>query len=136
MNKLKGKRIFIVEDNVVNLAVFATTLRKQGAIIIQDSRNLGTVNFLSEHLPIDLILMDLMLRRGISGYDVFDDIQTHPELKDIPVVAISALDPETQIPIAQEKGFAGFISKPISIVKFSDQLLTCMSGEKIWITSR
>ena len=46
MLKLRGKRIFIVEDNVTNLAVFATTLRQQGASVIQDAWNVGTVSIL------------------------------------------------------------------------------------------
>lgn len=136
MDELKGKRIFVVEDNVTNMAVFATTLKRLGATVIQDGWNTGTIEMLKKRLPVDLILMDLMLRRGLSGYDVFDELQLDPELKDIPVVAVSSLDPETEIPKAQEKGMAGFISKPIDIGMFPQQLAKAIDGEKVWIISR
>ena len=136
MDELKGKRIFVVEDNVTNMAVFATTLKRLGVLVIQDAWNSGTIDVLKTRLPVDLIIMDLMLRRGTSGYDLFDSLQLDPMLKDIPVVAVSSLDPESEIPKAQAKGMAGFISKPISINKFPQQLAQVLAGEKVWITSR
>lgn len=136
MLKLRGKRIFIVEDNVTNLAVFATTLRQQGASVIQDAWNVGTVSILEQQLPIDLILLDINLRRGISGYDVFDEIKANPKLAEIPVVAVTSLDPETEIPKAQAKGFSGFISKPISGLNFPHQIASVIAGEPVWIISR
>lgn len=134
--KLRGKRIAIVEDNITNMAVFFTALRRYGAEVIQENWNTDAVNVLTKYLPIDLILMDIMLRNGISGYDIFDQLQEIPEFQGIPVIAISSLDPATEIPKLQEKGFAGFISKPISIRHFPDQLAACLDGEKVWVTGR
>jgi len=135
MDKLQGKRIFVVEDNLANLAVFATALQKQGAIVIQDNWNLQTAELLTRSLPIDLILMDIMLKGGITGYDIFDALQSNPQLKNIPVVAVSSLDAEQEIPKARAKGFAGFIGKPISLMKFPDYLAACIQGEKVWVAS-
>jgi two-component system cell cycle response regulator len=136
MSTLTGKRIAIFEDNVTNLAVFATALRRHGVAVIQDTWNTQTTEFLLQHLPIDLIVLDIMLRKGASGYDAFDEWQIHPELRQIPVVAVSSLDAESEIPKAQAKGFAGFISKPINAVKFPEYIEACLNGEKVWITSR
>ncbi|PID86128.1 MAG: hypothetical protein CSA11_02505 [Chloroflexi bacterium] len=136
MCDLKGKRIFIVEDNVTNLAVFATTLRNYGAIIIQDAWNTGTVNMLCQNLPIDLVIIDIMLRKGITGYDIFNTMQEHEELKHIPVLAVSSLDPETEIPKAQAIGMVGFIGKPISIRHFPDQVSACIRKETVWEAGR
>jgi CheY-like chemotaxis protein len=131
---LKGKRIFIVEDNLTNMAVFATTLRREGAQVIQDSWNTGSINLLVQNLPIDLIMLDLMLRRGLSGYDTMDAIQQHDQLVGIPVIAVSSLDAETEIPKAKEHGFVGFIPKPISLLQFPKQILACIEGEEVWAT--
>ncbi|MBN1429009.1 MAG: response regulator [Anaerolineae bacterium] len=132
MDELRGKRIFIVEDDVVNMAVFAVTLRQTGATIIQDAWNANTINILVQNLPIDVILLDLMLRFKTSGYDIFDKIQADPKLKEIPIIAVSASDPEIEIPKAKDKGFAGFIGKPIEVYKFPIQIAACMKGEKVW----
>ena len=129
----QGKRVFIIEDNLSNLAVFATMLRKEGAIMIQDPWNYGIASRLIQNLPVDLILLDLMLRNGRSGYDVFDELQQHPQLKDIPVVVISALDGEVEIPKAKEKGFAGFIGKPVRAYSLARQLEPILRGETVWL---
>ncbi|HRQ42046.1 MAG TPA: response regulator [Chloroflexota bacterium] len=136
MSTLTGKRIVVFEDNVTNLAVIATALRRQGVAVIQDAWNTQTTEFLLQHLPIDLIVLDIMLRKGISGYDVFDEWQVHPELSQILVVAVSSLDAESEIPKAQTKRFAGFISKSINAMKFPEQIEACLDGKKVWVTSR
>lgn len=136
MNELKGKRIALIEDNITNLAVFATTLRRQGVSIFQDSWNINTADFLLNNLPLDLIVLDIMLRRGINGYDVFQEWQSIPELKDIPVLAVSSLDAEIEIPKAQQVGLSGFIGKPISLTEFPDQIAACIRGDKVWVTGR
>ena len=136
MSNLKGKRVLVIEDDVRNLAVFATSLRQSGASVIQDNWNTGAADFVAQNLPVDVIVLDIMLRKGLSGYDVFDQLQADPQTKDIPVIAVSSLDPETEIPKARAKGFAGFISKPISAVSFPDQIAKVIAGEKVWIFSR
>ena len=136
MANLKGKRILVIEDDVRNLAVFATSLRQSGANVIQDNWNSGAADFVAQNLPVDLIVLDIMLRKGINGYDVFDQIKADPQIKDITVVAVSSLDPETEIPKARARGFAGFISKPISIVNFPEQIAKALTGEKVWVDSR
>jgi len=133
---LKGKRIAVIEDNVTNMAVFATTLRRQGVSVFQDAWNIGTTDFLLEHLPLDLILLDILLRRGVNGYKVFQKWQSYPELKNIPVIAVSSLDAESEIPKAQAMGFAGFIAKPISLKNFPEQIAACIDGENVWATGR
>jgi CheY-like chemotaxis protein len=136
MIDLKNKRIAVIEDNVTNLAVFATALRRQGVIVIQDAWNSNTTEFLLNNLPLDLILLDIMLRRGINGYKVFEEWQMKPELSAIPVIAVSSLDSEIEIPKAKEMGFAGFIGKPISLVNFPKQIATCIAGENVWVSGR
>jgi CheY-like chemotaxis protein len=130
---LENKRIFIVEDDISNMAIFAVTLSNNGAMVIQDHWNSSTIQFIKRSMPIDIILLDLMLRRGVSGYDIFDAIKADPELANIPVVAVSASDPEIEIPKAKSKGMGGFIGKPISLLEFPKQVAACLSGEQLWL---
>lgn len=129
---LQGKRILIVEDNVTNMAVYNVLLRKSGALIIQDFMNADTVHMLIQRLPIDVILMDLMLRNGVSGYTLIELIKAQPQLAAIPVIAVSASDPEIEIPKAQASGFAGFIGKPIEPMLFPGQIADCIAGKPVW----
>jgi two-component system cell cycle response regulator DivK len=132
VNELQGKRILVVEDNVLNLAVFATALKQSGAIVIQDSWNTDTVSLVTKYLPVDAILLDLMLKHQINGYSIFDKLQNDPALAGIPVIVVSAADPDTEIPKAQGKGMAGFIGKPINPSKFPQQVADCINGHPVW----
>lgn len=132
MDELKGKRVFIIEDDATNMAVNAVTLKRSGAIVIQDFWNTGVAKNLRDHLPVDIILLDLMLRHNMNGYDIYDALQTDPELAKIPVIAVSAADPGIEIPRAKVKGLAGFIGKPIVPRLFAAQIAACIEGEEVW----
>jgi two-component system, cell cycle response regulator DivK len=132
MEELKDKRILIVEDNVTNIAVYDALLTSSGAIIVQDFWNFDTVHILTHYLPIDVILLDLTLRHDVSGYDIFDEIKQHPELSHIPIIAVSAADPEVEIPKTKARGFAGFIHKPINPRLFPQQIADCINGKNTW----
>jgi len=132
---LEGKRVFVVEDDISNMAVFAVTLKNGGALVYQDHWNSGTITLLKQFMPVDVVLLDLMLRHGVSGYDIYDHLRAIPELADVPVVVVSASDPETEIPRAKAKGMAGFIGKPISLQDFPLQVAACMRGEPVWSAS-
>ena len=69
-----------------------------------------------EHRP-DLILMDLQLP-GISGFDVTRSIKADTDLRDIPVVAVTALARERDKEMALEAGCDAYIRKPISAASF------------------
>lgn len=133
---LEGKRIFLVEDDVVNIHVFSKTLTNQGATVYQDVLGYGIVQHIVESLPLDLILLDVFLKRGQNGFDIFEKIKTNHNLAHIPTVAITSLDPETAIPKSREIGLSGFISKPINFSELPQQLVRILQGEKIWIVSR
>lgn len=135
-SSLEGKRIFIAEDDMINMSVYSSALKTSGAIIYQDVLGYGIVNHILENLPIDLIILDLMLKRGISGYEIYDQIRNNDQLKDVPVVVVSSMDPETEIPKAKALGINGFIAKPIGATSFANLLGMAIGGQKIWVAGR
>lgn len=132
--RLQNKRIFVVEDNLANLAITKIILEREGAKIAFERWGTETLSALHGFAPIDLILLDLMFPRGVSGFDVFDTIHSHEAFKYVPIVAVSASDPGFAIPEAQKRGFHGFISKPLEFNLFGDQIVRILAGEKIWYT--
>ena len=129
---LKGKHIFVIEDNVSNRAVILTLLQQHGAITHFDQWGTHTIDQLRQLDHVDLILMDLMLPRGVSGYDVFDRLQQVPELATIPVVIVSASDPGAEMTKARERGFMGFITKPINHHTFPHRIASVIQGQQVW----
>jgi CheY-like chemotaxis protein len=131
---LSGKHIFIVEDNALNRVVYQMTLGVQGGAYLDFDRwGRETVDRLERSHNWDLIILDLMLHRGISGFDIFQDIRALPACNAIPIIAVSASEPAVALPKARELGFAGFISKPIDEGSFVDQVARIIAGEQIWV---
>lgn len=133
---LTGKRIFVVEDDIVNAFLLRKYLVKHGSFVSEDILGYGIVQHIVESLPIDLILLDIQLKQGNNGYEIFKDLKNNNQLKNIPVVVITSYDPEIHIPIAKDMGFAGFISKPINAIELPYHLARILAGEKIWLISR
>ena len=132
---LDGKNIFLLEDDPVNYSVILTILRQQGATTTLDhwgDRSLRRLLLLHSLEDIDLIILDLMLPGDTSGYDVYDAIKEKPQLSHIPVIVVSAADPDVEIPKVKAKGMQGFIGKPIDRRDFPAKLAQIIEGEQIW----
>lgn len=129
---LRNKHIFIVEDNLSNRIVFQKSLNRQGAQVIFERWGRDTLYTLQNTAAVDLIVLDLMLADGISGFDVFDEIRTLPEISTVPVIAVSAMDAALAIPRTRAQGFAAFIAKPIDSHRFPEQIAAILAGETIW----
>lgn len=129
---LRGKRIFIVEDNLDNRMVLRIALTKRGAFVDFEAWGMQTMHKLKSFAPVDLILLDLMLAKGISGYKIFDEIRAVPAFAEVPIVAVSAAEPSEAIARCMAQGFDGFIAKPINSTLFAEQLGKVLDGEKVW----
>lgn len=129
---LKDKRIFIVEDNMQNRLIFQMALIRQGASVDFERWGRDTLYHIQNTSRIHLIVLDLMLADGVSGFDIFDQIRALPKYNNIPIVAVSAMDPSIAIPKTRAQGFSGFIAKPIDNTLFPKQLASIIEGEKVW----
>jgi two-component system cell cycle response regulator DivK len=134
---LTDKRIFLVEDDQGNASIIQMLLEQEGAKVFRGRwGGEGTIALLRKYSPIDIILLDLMLPGGITGYDVFDDIRAIPEMRSIPIVAVSASDPSMAITKVRAKGFAGFIAKPVDFENFAKQVADILDGVAVWNIGR
>lgn len=131
---LQGKRIYIIEDNVLNRAVYQIALTMQGALVEFDRTGGDGCAKVVRFNP-DLIILDLMLPKGQSGFQLFDEIKQVPQISQIPVVAVSASEPALAIPQAQRMGFNGYIAKPINEELFARQILDVLNGKEVWVSA-
>lgn len=132
VESLKGKRVFIVEDNLENRVIFQMVFVKYGAAVDFERWGHATLFRLQNMSNVDLIILDLMLAQGISGFDVYDSIRGLPQYLAVPIVAVSAMDPNVAIPKTQARGFNGFIAKPIDSHLFPRQIASILEGQSVW----
>ena len=111
-----GKTILIVEDNELNMKLFNDLLEANGFRTVQTRNGIEAVALARQHRP-DLILMDIQLPE-VSGLEVTRWLKEDPDLKTIPVVAITAFAMKGDEERIREGGCEAYLSKPISVAKF------------------
>jgi two-component system, cell cycle response regulator DivK len=121
----KKPLVLIAEDNELNLKLFSDLLEVKGIDYIGVSDGNKVLQMAQETKP-DLILMDIRLN-GVSGLDIIDEIKSYKELKDIPIIALTAFAMKNDKAKVISHGCAGYLSKPVTFDSFFeviDQFIT------------
>lgn len=110
-------KILYVEDIHENVELVKQILLSRTNIeLIWASNAEDGIVMAKEQLP-DLILMDIHLP-GMDGNSAFKVLKTIDEVKNIPVIALSADAMEMDIDVALKLGFSGYLTKPIEVGSF------------------
>jgi len=116
MLQIMPKTVLIVEDNELNMKLFADLLHAHGYETIQTREGLKAIDLARTHKP-DLILMDIQLPE-VSGLEVTKWIKDDKALADIPVIAVTAFAMKGDEKRIREGGCEAYISKPITVTSF------------------
>lgn len=111
-----AKKVLIVEDNELNMKLFTDLLEANDYITIQTRDGMAALDLAREHKP-DLILMDIQLPE-VSGLEVTKWIKEDEELRDIPIIAITAFAMKGDEEKIRDGGCEAYIAKPISVGHF------------------
>lgn len=111
-----AKTVLIVEDNELNMKLFRDLLEAHGYQTVGTSSGVEAYDLVRDVRP-DLVLMDIQLPQ-VSGLDVTRRIKQDPELRSIPVVAVTAFAMKGDEERIREGGCEAYLSKPISVGHF------------------
>ena len=108
-----SKRILLVEDQEDNRRIIRDLLSANGYDLVEATSGEEGLVALGEQEKPDLILMDIDLP-GLNGYEVTRRIRAIPDLRQIPVIAVTsyALSGDDQKAFAA--GCNGYVTKPFS----------------------
>ncbi|WP_363347269.1 response regulator [Methylocystis echinoides] len=110
------KTVLIVEDNELNMKLFNDLLEANGYATLRTKSGVEAVALAREHRP-DLILMDIQLPE-VSGLEVTRWLKDDEELRDIPIIAVTAFAMKGDEEKIRQGGCEAYLSKPISVAKF------------------
>jgi DNA-binding response OmpR family regulator len=105
-------KILIAEDERDIRDLVAFTLRFAGHEVFAASNGEEAVEMAPRVNP-DLVLMDVRMPR-MTGYEACKILKANPDLKDIPVVFLSAKGQETEIQQGLEVGAEDYLLKPFA----------------------
>ena len=115
-----AKTVLIVEDNELNMKLFRDLLEAHGYQTSGTSNGVEALDLVRKLRP-DLVLMDIQLPQ-VSGLEVTRWIKDDPELRMIPVVAVTAFAMKGDEERIREGGCEAYLSKPISVGKFIETI--------------
>ena len=118
--------ILIVEDSPDNMKLFRTLLTLKGHTITGILGGDDLFRTLGEMTP-ELVLMDIQMP-GKDGYTLVGEIRASDH-KGLRVIALTANAMAGDMEKAIAAGFDGYISKPIDIRKFPEQVAAALAGD-------
>jgi two-component system cell cycle response regulator DivK len=130
---LRDVCVLIVEDNVRNYALLARVLSFMGVKQTEWKRSGWQVLEFAQEImtQVDLVLLDIHLSEE-DGYEVLARIRANERFDRTKVVAVTADVSSANLNRAKAAGFDGFLSKPINVDQFPDQIQRVLDGEEVW----
>lgn len=105
-----GEKILIVDDEPRVVRLVSEVMRAVGYQVIEASRGEVAVEMVALDQP-DLVLLDILLMRGIDGYEVCRRIR---EFSDVPVIMLTAKAQERDVLQGFDAGADDYLTKPFS----------------------
>jgi len=106
------KRILVVEDQEDNRQILRDLLASTDYEIMEAENGLEALAAVAKHRP-DLILMDIQLPI-LDGYEATRRIKADPELRSIPIIAVTSYALSGDEAKAREAGCDAYVPKPYS----------------------
>lgn len=94
------KRIVVAEDEPILLKALNLELLSAGYEVLSVTNGKAAFEAIKKERPA-LVLLDILMPE-LTGFEVLEKLQTHPQLKKIPVIILSNLGQEEEV----KKGLA------------------------------
>jgi two-component system, cell cycle response regulator DivK len=120
--------ILIVEDSPDNMKLFRTLLTLKGHAVTGLPGGEGLLETIERNAP-DLVLMDIQLP-GKDGFALLREIRSSP-YGTVRVIALTAHAMAGDRERALQAGFDGYITKPIDVRDFPDQVHRALQGKRL-----
>ncbi|ARP84695.1 histidine kinase [Bordetella genomosp. 8] len=112
----EGRRVLLVEDDVRNIFALSSVLEPLGAKLLVARNGREALDALAKDAHVDIVLMDLMMPE-MDGLTATREIRKRPELRDLPIIALTAKAMTDDRRNCLEAGANDYISKPIDVDK-------------------
>ncbi len=115
---LKGKRILLVEDNVLNMEIAETVIEMHGMKTEQAQNGKEAVEKVVSHAPgyYDAVLMDIRMpvMDGLQAAAAIRSLERQ-DTRSLPIIAMSANAFDEDVRKSLEAGMNGHLAKPVDV---------------------
>jgi putative two-component system response regulator len=113
--------VLIVDDEYAGRETLQSVLEGEGYQLEMAENGMQAIEKAKKLLP-DVILLDVMMP-GMTGFEVCQRIRSDPEIAEIPIIVLTALDDRESLLTALKAGADDFISKPFDRYELRARLL-------------
>lgn len=110
---MSGKRIVVIDDSPVVLAVATDALEAAGHEVFAAESGIDANRYIFSPQPPDLILIDVMMPL-LNGDQKVRLLKERNRSRDIPVLLMSSKPEDELAALARESGADGYIQKPFN----------------------
>jgi CheY-like chemotaxis protein len=103
----------MAEDNEANISTMTSYLKAKGYRLLLAEDGRAAIDLAQSHHP-DLILMDIQMP-VMDGIEAMQHIRNHPDLVDIPIIALTALAMTDDRDRCLAAGANDYITKPVKL---------------------
>lgn len=114
-------KILLVEDNEMNRDMLSRRLARRGYTVLCALDGQQGLDMTRKERP-DLVLMDMSLPI-LDGWEATRRIKADPELKGIPIIALTAHAMSADEQKAREAGCDDFDTKPVEFARLLEKIL-------------
>jgi signal transduction histidine kinase/DNA-binding response OmpR family regulator len=109
---LPNKKVLIVDDDMRNIFALSSVLEEHDMIIVSADNGRDAIRILQTQPDIDIVLMDIMMPE-MDGIDTMREIRKIPQLKSLPIIAVTAKAMKGDRERCIEAGAWDYLSKPV-----------------------
>lgn len=125
---MASHKIVVVDDSAVIRNMVRDMLPKGNFEVLEAKDGVQGINLIRQERP-NLIMLDFLLPR-MSGWEVFQQIQTQPELQSIPLVLMSGRKEEVTEKLQEPFEYFEFVQKPFDQKILIDAIKMAMTKAK------
>jgi two-component system chemotaxis response regulator CheY len=125
---MAARKALVVEDHPDARALVRTYLLAMGLEVVDVGEGRSAIRVLQAGRP-DLVCLDLMLPE-LSGFEVCEFMRAVPELRDVPILVMSARAKPMDRAFAEEVGATAYLVKPFKRGDFSRAVNICLGRAK------
>jgi CheY-like chemotaxis protein len=114
--KMNGKKVLIVDDDVRNIFAVTSVLETQGLDVIYAENGKDGIAALERNPDVDVVLMDVMMPE-MDGYETMRAIRRDPSHKALPIIAITAKALKEDREKCIQAGASDYLPKPVDADK-------------------
>jgi hypothetical protein len=122
---LLNRTVLLVDDDARNIFALSSVLERRGMRVLTATTGTEAIDIVASTPELAIVLMDIMMPQ-MDGYQTIQAIRQKPELRRLPIIALTAKAMKGDREKCLEAGASDYLAKPVN----TEQLLSTL---RMWL---